>query len=378
MKAHTRGSLRRTQALIKKEFYQIIRDPSSILLSVVLPVILLFLYGFGISLDMKHMKIGLVLEETTPLAQSFAKALTDSMYFDVSIGRDRREFDKKIVDGSLKGMVVIPSYFSSFLGRPNQVAPIQVIADGADPNTATFVQNYVRGAFMNWLIQEKISQGSLKEPLLDVEPRFWYNEALESKNFLIPGSIAIIMTLIGTLLTALVIAKEWERGTMESLITTPVRMIELMIAKLISYFILGMCAFFISMVFSLVVFEVPFRSSVLLLSGVTTVFLWVALGLGLLISTLAKNQFVAAQTAIISAFLPAFMLSGFVYETSSMPWYIQYITYCIPAKYFVTCLQTLFLVGSVWKLLLYNTLMMSVIGLIFFVITARKIVKRLD
>jgi ABC-2 type transport system permease protein len=372
------GGLRRIKALIIKEFYQIVRDPSSYLISLVLPAILLFLYGFGISLDMKHIKIGLVLEETTPIAQSFAKALTDSPYFDVIVGRDRREFNMKLVDGTLKGMVVVPSYFSSFIARQDIIAPIQIIADGSEPNTATFVQNYVRGAFDNWLEQEKISNGILTNTLMTSEPRFWYNESTESRDFLIPGSLAIIMTLIGTLLTSLVIAKEWERGTMEALIATPVKMIELMIAKLASYFVLGMCSFLMSVGFSLLMFHTPLRSSIFLLSAVAAIFLWVALGLGLLISTIAKNQFVAAQVAIIAAFLPAFILSGFIYETSSMPWCIQCITYIVPAKYFVTCLQTLFLVGPVWKLIMYNTLAMSAIGVAFFIITARKIVKRLD
>lgn len=372
------GKLRRIKALIIKEFHQIIRDPSSILISIVLPAILLFLYGFGISLDMKHIKIGLVLEELTPSTQSFAKALTDSPYFDVSIGRDRREFDREIMGGPLKGLVVVPSYFSSFRDRQDIIAPIQVIADGSDPNTASFVQNYVRASFNNWQQQERISNGVSNTTPIISEPRFWYNESLESRDFLIPGSLAIIMTLIGTLLTALVIAKEWERGTMEALIATPVRMVELVVAKLISYFILGMCSFLMSVGFSLAVFDTPLRSSIFLVSFIAAIFLWVALGLGLLISTMAKNQFVAAQVAVISAFLPAFILSGFIYETSSMPWYIQWISCLIPAKYFVTCLQTLFLVGPVWKLLFYNTLAMMFIGVIFFIITARKIVKRLD
>lgn len=372
------GRLRRIKALVVKEFYQIIRDPSSFLISIILPAILLFLYGFGISLDMKHIKIGLVLEEFTPSTESFAKALTDSPYFDVSIGRDRREFDEEIIKGSLKGMVVVPSYFSSFREREDIIAPIQVIADGSDPNTASFVQNYVRAAFNNWLEQERISSGIDETALIIPEPRFWYNESLESRDFLIPGSLAIIMTLIGTLLTALVIAKEWERGTMEALIATPVKMIELVVAKLVSYFVLGMCSFLMSVGFSLFVFHTPMRSSILLISFIAAIFLWVALGLGLLISTMAKNQFVAAQVAVVSAFLPAFILSGFIYEPSSMPWYIEWISYIIPAKYFVTCLQTLFLVGPVWKLLFYNSLMMMIIGVVFFMITARKIVKRLD
>jgi ABC-2 type transport system permease protein len=378
MQAKNRDCLRRIKALIVKEYCQILRDPSSILISIVLPAILLFLYGYGISLDMKHLRIGVVLEDSAPDAQSFVKALMDSQYFDIQVGRDRREFNKQMTGGSIKGMVIIPSYFSAFREDIYKVAPIQVITDGSEPNTASFVQNYIQAAFDNWRVQERISsdwQGGLH---VSIEPRFWYNESLESRNFLVPGSLAIIMTLIGTLLTALVIAREWERGSMEALMATPVRMIEFIIAKLTSYFILGIGSFIVSVVLSLIFFQIPLRSSMLLLCGVASVFLWTSLGLGLLISTLAKNQFVASQIAIIAAFLPAFILSGFIYEPSSMPKIIEGISALIPARYFVTCLQTLFLVGPVPKLLLKNVLIMLGIGGVFFAVIARKTVKRLE
>ncbi|MEI8301341.1 MAG: ABC transporter permease [Chlamydiota bacterium] len=378
MEPKVRGRIRRIKALIIKEYYQILRDPSSILISIVLPAILLFLYGYGISLDMKHLRIGVVLEDSAPDAQSFVKALMDSEYFDVQIGRDRREFYKKMTAGSIKGMVIIPSYFSTFREEPYKVAPIQVITDGSEPNTASFVQNYIQGAFDNWRVQEKISSDWKEGAKVSIEPRFWYNESLESRNFLVPGSLAIIMTLIGTLLTALVVAREWERGTMEALMATPIRMIEFIIAKLSAYFLLGIGSFIVSVILSLIFFQTPLRSSMLLLCGVASVFLVTSLGLGLLISTLAKNQFVASQIAIIAAFLPAFILSGFIYEPSSMPKVIEGLSSLIPARYFVTCLQTLFLVGPVPKLLVKNVLVMFGIGLVFFAIIARKTVKRLD
>lgn len=366
------------RALIIKEFYQIIRDPSSILISVILPMILLFLYGFGVSLDINHLNIGLVMEDTSPDAQSFAKALIDSRYFNVQVARDRREFDKEIVRGNIRGIVVIPSYFSAFRKRPPNIAPIQVIADGSEPNTANFVQNYVLGAYQAWLQQEAFSSDLQGQPLANLQPRFWYNEELESRNFLVPGSLAIIMTLIGTLLTALVVAREWERGTMEALMSTPITIGELLVGKLVPYFILGMMSMTICVLVSILFYNVPFRGSFLVLAIVSGVFLFSALGLGLLISTAAKNQFVAAQAAIVAAFLPGFILSGFIFEINSMPKIIQMITYLIPARYFVTSLQTLFLVGNVWELIIYNLIPMLLIGLFFFLVTARKTVKRLD
>lgn len=375
---NTQGSIRRIRALIIKEFYQIIRDPSSLLISVVLPLILLFVYGFGVSLDMNHLRIGLVMEDTAPDAQSFAKSLLNSPYFKVKVARHRHGFEGEIIKGNIRGIVVIPSYFSQFRKRRDNIAPIQVIADASEPNTASFVQNYVAAAWQNWLQQEAISSNLKGLPKVNAQTRFWYNEELESRNFLMPGSLAIVMTLIGTLLTALVVAREWERGTMEALMATPVHISEILIGKLIPYFILGMISMLICFVVAVFFYQVPFRGSILVLTVVSAIFLLAALALGLLISTTAKNQFVAAQASMVSAFLPAFILSGFVFEISSMPPIIRGITYFLPARYFVASLQTLFLVGDVWKLILTNLFFMGLLGSILFAIIIKKTVKRLD
>lgn len=371
-------SFRRTRALVIKEFYQIVRDPSSLLVSIVLPLILLFLYGFGVSLDFDHLRIGLVLEDTSPDAQSFAKALTDSRFFDVKIGHHRHEFNDAIVSGDVRGFVVVPSYFTAFRYRQDNIAPIQVIADGSETNTANFVENYVSGAFQNWLQQESISSHLRGLPLVNVESRFWYNEELESRNFLIPGSIAIIMTLVGTLLTALVVAREWERGTMEALMSTPVTNTEIIVAKMIPYFILGMLSMTMCVVIATLFYNVPLRGSLLVLGFVSAVFLFPALGLGLLISVLSRNQVVASQLSIVTGFLPAYMLSGFLFEITSMPAYVQAITYLTPARYFVSCLQTLFLVGNIWNLIVYNVFFILLLGMFVFIILARNTAKRLD
>lgn len=370
--------LRRLKALFKKESYQIVKDPSALLIAIVLPMVLLFLYGFGVSLDLDHLRLGIVMEDTAPDAQSLVKSFTDSPYFDTKIVRDRRELAEDIESGRIRGFVVIPSYFSNFRARPGVIAPIQVIADGSEPNTASFVQNYVQGAFQKWLQQEAISSDLVGLPLVTIEQRYWYNEQLESRFFLLSGSLAIIMTLIGTLLTALVVAREWERGTMEAMMSTPVGIVELVVGKLVPYFILGMVSMVICVLVSIFGYDLPLRGSWWLLTLVSAAFLFCALGVGLLISTLAKNQIVASQIAIISGFLPAYILSGFLFEISSMPYVIQLLTYIVPAKYFVQCLQTLFLVGNVSDLIIYNVSVMLLIGLILLFLTARKTVKRLD
>jgi ABC-2 type transport system permease protein len=374
-----RGCIRRIKALIIKEFYQIIYDPSSILISIVLPIILLFLYGYGVSLDLDTVNLGLVMEDTSPDARSFAQSLTDSTYFHVTVARDRRELVEPLLSGRIRGYVVIPSYFSTFRHFPeDKRAPIQIITDGGEPNTASFVQNYVGQTWLKWLAQEGLQGEATGLPLINVQPRFWFNEALESRNFLIPGSLAIIMTLIGTTLTALVIAREWERGTMEALMATPVHIIEILVAKLISYFGMAMCSMTCCVIGTVLCYGIPFRGSFLVLAAITMVFLIPALGTGLLISTLTKNQLAASQAAGIVGFLPAYILSGFLFELGSMPKIIQMFSYIIPARYFVRSLLSVFLVGNVWTLIVEDILVMSLVGIVIFSVTARIIVKRLD
>jgi len=215
-------------------------------------------------------------------------------------------------------------------------------------------------------------------PHIDVQPRVWYNEELESRYFLLSGSLAIIMTLIGTLLTALVVSKEWERGTMEALISTPLTTSEIIAGKVIPYFLLALVSMAICVLVSVFIFGLPFRGSLLLLLLVTSAFLVSALGLGLMISTVSKSQALSYQIATVTAFFPAFILSGFLFEIFSMPKWIQYLTYFIPARYFVQSVQTLFLVGNVWPLIIRNIIPMVGIGLIFFTIAKIKTVKRLE
>ncbi len=270
--SHEEGRFRRLKALMLKECYQIVRDPSTIFISVFFPLLLLFLYAYGVSLDLNHLRIGLVMEDTAPDAQSLAKSFTDSRYFDVKIVRDRRELIDDIERGSIRGFAVIPSYFTDFRNRSDKVAPIQSIADGSETNTANFFQYYVQGAFANWLQQEAISSDLKGLPRIDIQTRVWYNEQLESRYFLLSGSLAIIMTLIGTLLTALVVSREWERGTMEALISTPAGIVEIIASKIIPYFLLGQISMAICVVASVFFFELPFRGSLWMLALVTSFF----------------------------------------------------------------------------------------------------------
>ncbi len=370
--------INRIKALIRKEFFQIIRDPSSILIAGIFPLILLIIYGYGISLDMNNLKIGLIVEDTSDSAISLKRSFLNSRFFHIYESNDEKQLVEDLIAFKLHGIVKIPFYFSYYQQRPDLKGPIFVASDGSSPNTANFVQNYSLGAWQNFLVQQMISNGAPPIPNVEAVPRFWYNEELNSRYFLVPGSIAIIMTLIGTLLTALVVAREWERGTIESVMTTPITIKEFLISKMISYFCLGLGSMIFSTVLAIFLFGLPFRGSFFILLIVSSVFLIVALGTGLLISTLSKNQFIASQISIVSGFLPAFMLSGFIFEISSMPILIRALTTIIPAKYMVSALQTLFLVGTVKKLVIVNVSVMLVLALVLFTIIFLKSRKRLD
>jgi ABC-2 type transport system permease protein len=373
-----RAQLRRLKALFGKEFRQVVRDPSSILIAFVLPAILLFLFGYAVSLDVTHIKVGLVVEDSSPEIHSFIVSFTNSRYFDAAIAGDRRSFQPDLALGRIRAIIVVPSDFSRKNTREGTSAPIQIITDGSEPNTASLVGGYVQGVLLGWLNEQSLDKGMIFRPPIEIQPRLWFNPELESRNFLVPGSMATIMSIIGTLLTALVIAREWERGTMEALMATPVGITELLIGKFVPYFLLGMGSMAVCVFMAVFVFGVPFRGSVLLLGLVTAAFLFDALGLGLLISTVARTQFVASQAALIVSFLPAFILSGFIFDITSMPLPIRMLTYALPPRYFVSCLQTLFLAGNIWAVIWPNVLAMVGFGALCFVVISRKSVKRLD
>ncbi len=367
--------VRRLAALVRKETYQIIRDPSSILIAFVLPLILLFLFGYGVSLDATRTRIGVVIEATTPLTQDLAASFAGSRYFEVRQGRDRREFEDALVLGEVRGIVVIPSTFASDFAAHNN-PNVQVIVDGTDPNTANFVQNYAQGVVQTWM-RLRASETPRESAGITVEQRFWFNPELTSRYFLVPGSIAIVMTLIGTLLTALVVAREWERGTMEAMMATPVTALELLAGKIIPYFILAIASMTLCVLVAVLLFGIPFRGSLLALYAISAAFLLPALGQGLLISAATRNQFLASQLALLSAFLPAFLLSGFLFEIGSMPAIIQWITLIVPARYLIPCLQSVFLAGDIWPLFLTNIAVMLLAGVVFLGLAARSTRKRL-
>jgi len=366
---------KRFNALFLKETFQIIRDPSSILIAVVLPLILLFLMGYAISLDSKNIPIGIVVEQSSKYTQSLVNSFKSSPSFNVKVSQNRRNFKDDIQRGEIRSIIVIPSTFAKDL--INNSVKIQIIADGTEPNIAGYVQKYSNEVWQNWLKQEGFNKKN-STVNVDIRSRYWFNAPLLSRYFLLPGAIAIILTLIGTLLTALVVAREWERGTMEAIMSTPITIVELLLGKLLPYFVLGMISLFVCVFITLTWFDIPYRGSYWLLILTSSIYLFPALSLGLLISTLAKNQFVAAQAALIAGFLPALLLSGFLFQIASMPWWLQYFTHVIPARYFVAILQTLFLTGDIYGVIIPNLIYMFILGSIFFALVFKITRKRLD
>ncbi len=356
---------RRLAALVGKESRQVVRDPSSLAIAFGLPIILLLLFGYGVTLDPREVPVAAVVEEPGGLADRFVSSFARSHWFDVTVVRHRRAAERGLVAGRYRAAVVLGQDFGARVRRDTGPAPIQVLLDGVDSNTARLVEGYIRGAWRAWLVQAGLAGRHLARPPVALEPRVWFNQQVRSRNYLVPGLVAIIMTLIGTLLTALVVAREWERGTMEALMATPAGAGELLVGKVVPYFGLGMGAMALSTAMAIGLFDVPFRGSLWILAAVSALFLLAALGMGLIISTLARNQFVAGQVAILSAFLPAFILSGFLFDIPSMPVAIQALTYVVPARYFVAILHSLFLAGDVWAVIWPNVLGLAALAALF-------------
>ncbi len=372
-----RAKLRRLWGMIRKESLQIIRDPSSIAIAFVMPVVLLFLFGYGVSLDAKRIPVGLVIEQPDAATQSLAGAFERSEFFRpqrfATIQAAQRALDEHRIDS----IVWLRNNFSNNLLAGHET-PVGVYINGVDSNQANITKGYIQGVWLAWLEKYAANQGQpLKLPIA-MEQRVWFNAALSSRWFLVPGLIAIIMTMIGSMLTALVVAREWERGTMEALLVTPLQMNEMLLGKLIPYFTLGMGGMLLSVALAVWQFGVPLQGSFWLLLVTSALFMLVALSIGLLISIVAKNQFVAGQIAIIVTFLPAFILSGFIFDINSMPVPIQLLTHIVPARYYVAILHTLFLAGDVWAVILPNMAALSAMALLFFLLVWKNARKNLE
>ena len=351
-------------ALIKKEIKQILRDPSSIIIAFVLPLISILIYMYGINLDSVKVTIGIKNDDNNPEVAILVKSFGHSKYVNSINFDNEKDIVTAITRSKIKGAVIIPNDFSTKLSK-GQKADLMIITDGSEVNTANYVQSYAQAISNQWLMTSKFA-GSIKKSLINTQVRTWYNPDLNSHYFIVPGSIAITMTLIGILLTSLVIAREWERGTMEALLSTGVNKLNIVLGKYIPYFILGMLSFAFNVFLCIFVFKIPFRGNLFLLFLISGIFLFTSLGIGLFVSTKLKNQFLASMVALSVGFMPALMLSGLMFPISSMPVVFQNLTRILPPRYYVSFVQSEFMTGGVNAIRIENAIYLTILGLLLF------------
>jgi ABC-2 type transport system permease protein len=376
-------SLTRLLAVAKKEVIQILRDSRSLMIVVIMPVTLMLLFGYGVNLDLKGLPVYVYDRDGSQQSQDLLKRFQNSEYFKVARVVDGYPaITRALDDGHAKMGIVIPWDFSQRLreGGPVQV---QALVDGTDDNSANVligytqavVQGYSAEIQLNWLRE----RGQSVQPApVSVETRTWYNEDLESSAFIVPGVLALVMSVIGAFLTSLTIAREWERGTMEQLISTPVSAMEIMVGKLAPYFVLGMFDVIVCALIAIYWFHVPFRGSSITLLVSSALFMVVVLSMGFFISVLAKSQFAASQIALLVTFLPAFLLSGFLFSIDQMPVFLQWITRILPARYYVSVLKQIFLKGTPTVLLYADLIPLAVFALLLALLATHSFHKRLE
>ena len=370
------AKLRRIWALVRKENLQMQRDPSTLLIRILLPVVLILIFGYGLSLDVKNVPCVILLEDPSPEAMEVAAGFELSPYFKTYIVTDMPQAKAMMLNRTIDAIIRFRPDFSRNVALGN--AKVEVILHGSDANYARIIQGYAEGVINQWQVRRMASGKQANMGPVIVQNRIWFNENANSHYFLVPGLIVIIMTLIGALLTSLVMAREWERGTLESLFATPVRVEEILLGKIIPYFALGCIGLTLCILSSSYMFNVPLRGSMLVLAGSSMLYLLVSLGMGLFISSATKNQFLASQIAVIVSFLPAMMLSGFVFDIRSMPSFVRFITHILPARYYDELLQTLFLAGNVWSIIVPNVAILALMAFVFLLLARIKTQKKLD
>jgi ABC-2 type transport system permease protein len=376
-------SFTRLVAIARKEVLHIVRDARSLGIVIIMPVTLMLLFGYGVNLDLKGMPIYVYDQEGSQQSQDLLKHFESSEYFHVARVVDNYPaLTRALDDGSAKMAIVIPWNFSKQLSAGGSV-PVQALVDATDDNTANVLMGYAQAVVQGYGSQIQIDwlrrHGITVEPApVSVETRTWFNENLESSAFIIPGVLALVMSVIGAFLTSLTIAREWERGSMEQLISTPVTAMEIMLGKLAPYFAIGMFDVAVCAFLAIAWFHVPFRGSFLTLTVASALFMIVVLALGFLISVLAKNQFAASQIALLITFLPAFLLSGFLFAIEQMPPVLQWITRILPARYYVSVLKKIFLKGTPTAMLSADLVPLAVFAVLLTIVATRSFHKRLE
>ena len=372
-----RGFLRRLAALTRKEVRQVLRDRSNLAVGLALPLALILLFGYGLSFDVKHAPIAIVMEDRSPGARDAVAGLQGTPYLDPVWAGSMAEAERLMRRGQVDAIVRVPVDFPR--RRVEGDARVQLLLNGVDQGTAYTLEGYVSGALATPLLQQLDRSGS-RQPGggIALVQRMWFNEAGNSTWYLVPGLIALVMTLIGAFLTSLLIAREWERGTLESLFVTPVRPLELVLAKLVPYLVIGAIDLAMCLLAARFLFQVPMRGSLALVALSSMLYLGVSLLLGLWISGVTRNQFQASQLALLASFMPAMMLSGFVFDLRNMPLVVQVVSQLLPATHFMSVIKTLFLAGNDWSLVLRKCGILLLYVVVLTAATWRTLRKRLD
>jgi ABC-2 type transport system permease protein len=373
-------NLRRVRAISRKEFIQVLRDPRSLAMAIAIPVMLLVLFGYALTLDVDNVPMVIWDQDNSQTAKDFIRNFRDSRYFQLVGFYDNYPAMIDAIDYSdARFAMVIPKDFSRYI-ESNQQAPVQFLIDGSDSNTATIVRGYISsvvGGYNERFLLNALRTSSIVNPVpVEFKPRPWFNPNFESKIFIVPGLMAVIIMIISALLTSLTVAREWERGTMEQLIATPVRAGELILGKFLPYVGIGYLNILIAVVMARFIFGVPLRGSPALLFALSGLFLVGALAQGILISIVARNQLFASQMAMLTTFMPTFLLSGFLYPIWNMPLAVQAFTYLVPARYFIAILRGIYLKGVGIRVLWIHTLFLFIFSSITVALAKRKFKKK--
>lgn len=374
--------LRRLAAVARKESLHVLRDPRSLGMGIFIPMLMLVLYGYALTLDVDDVPLVVWDQSRTETSRELISRFDGSRYFTVvDVAFDYRTIEQAIDKSRAMGALVIPSRFAEQMAIGAE-APVQLIVDASDSTTATLAISYAEAVVWDYTRDKAVEQIRVRggPPLripLDVRSRVWFNEDLKSRNFIVPGLIAVIMMVIAALLTSLTVAREWERGTMEQLISTPVKGYELILGKLVPYFAIGMFDMLVAVLMGEFMFDIPLRGSVTLLFAMAALFLVGVLAMGVFISVVTKNQTLASQLAMVLTFLPAFLLSGFIFAISNMPLPIQKITHIVPARYFVALLKGIYLKGVGPQVLAGEIALLSAFTAIMLALAIGKFKKKL-
>ena len=372
----------RVIAVMKKEFIHILRDSRSLGMAIAMPILLIFLFGSSLSLDVDNVPLAIWDQNGTNDSRELIDRFTASRYFGLTRYVSSYEDIEQAIDKREATLaLVIPYDFSRKL-KTGQMVDLQLIVDGSDANTATISIGYAQTVADSYnsalLLQAAQQQGKKTVSVpLEAKPRVWFNQNMLAKNYIIPGLIAVIMMVIAALLTSLTIAREWENGTMEQLITTPLKPMELIAGKLAPYFVIGLVDILMAVLMGQFLFDVPLRGNPLLIFGTGAIFLIGSLTMGMLISIVTRSQLLASQLAMVLTFLPSFLLSGFMYTISNMPVAIQGITYLVPARYFVTILKNIYLKGAGISVLISEAGILLFFAVVLVIVANIKLRKRL-